>query len=83
MNVDFTKLAGVLAILFGAALLWVPPAALAHDAALGLGVTFATGGFAALGVSIGAGLQARANAQRAIDAHVQRTHTAADRHVPR
>lgn len=48
-------LAGVASILFGVGLLWAPPPSLAADpGAVGIALSFITGGFAALGVTVGA-----------------------------
>jgi hypothetical protein len=45
--------AGVASIVFGVVLLWAPPASLAADAgAVGIALSFITGGFAALGVTV-------------------------------
>ena len=55
MNKDWVPyLAGVASILFGVVLLWAPPPLLASDAgAVGIALSFITGGFAALGVTVG------------------------------
>ena len=48
-------LAGIVSILFGVGLLWAPPPSLAGDpGAVGIALSFITGGFAALGVTVGA-----------------------------
>ena len=64
-GLDWTKVAGVLAIGLGVALLWVPPAALAHDASLSIAIALIVGGFGALGVSIAPSIAAaRARGER-------------------
>lgn len=53
MNIDWAKIASIAAIVFGAALIWVPPAQLAgQTATVGIAFSFITGGFAGLGVSV-------------------------------
>ena len=54
MNKEWVPyLAGVASIAFGGLLLWAPPASLAADAgAVGIALSFITGGFAALGVTV-------------------------------
>jgi len=45
-------IASVAAIAFGAAFIWLTPAGLSKDAALGLGIAFATAGFSGFSVTI-------------------------------
>lgn len=46
-------IAGVVSILFGVGLLWAPPSSLSADpGAVGIALSFITGGFAALGVAV-------------------------------
>jgi hypothetical protein len=44
--------ASAVAIIGGGAMLYVPPAGLAHDAVIGLAFSLITGGFAGLGVTV-------------------------------
>jgi hypothetical protein len=56
--------ASAIAVLGGGVMLYLPPAALSHDATIGLAFSLITGGFAGFGVTVAVPTAVRAAAAR-------------------